>query len=107
VARRLEPALAKEADEVVPYKLLPDAVESVKQVVYSRLRLFICVMMFAYRQKSTFESQERMALEWPRWTAASHPLMYCYDVPAHLLLLLRRPSTSASLNRSLNNLKAL
>ena len=40
MARRLEPALAKEPDEAVPYKLLPDAVESVKQVVYSRLRLF-------------------------------------------------------------------
>jgi fructose-bisphosphate aldolase class II len=36
----LESALAKKPDEVVPYKLLPDAVESVRQVVYSRLRLF-------------------------------------------------------------------
>jgi fructose-bisphosphate aldolase class II len=38
--RGLESALAKQPDEVVPYKLLPDAVESVRQVVYSRLRLF-------------------------------------------------------------------
>jgi fructose-bisphosphate aldolase class II len=38
--RGLESALAKKPDEVVPYKLLPDVVESVKQVVYSRLRLF-------------------------------------------------------------------
>ncbi len=38
--RGLESALAKKPDEVVPYKLLPEAVESVKQVVYSRLRLF-------------------------------------------------------------------
>jgi fructose-bisphosphate aldolase class II len=36
----LESALAKQPDEVVPYKLLPDVVESVKQVVDSRLRLF-------------------------------------------------------------------
>jgi fructose-bisphosphate aldolase class II len=36
----LESALASKPDEVVPYKLLPDVVESVKQVVYSRLRLF-------------------------------------------------------------------
>jgi fructose-bisphosphate aldolase class II len=38
--RGLESALAKKPDEVVPYKLLPDVVESVRQVVYSRLRLF-------------------------------------------------------------------
>ncbi len=38
--RGLESALAKNPDEVVPYKLLPAAVESVKQVVCSRLRLF-------------------------------------------------------------------
>jgi fructose-bisphosphate aldolase class II len=36
----LESALARSPDEVVPYKLLPDVVESVKQVVYSRLQLF-------------------------------------------------------------------
>jgi fructose-bisphosphate aldolase class II len=38
--RGLESALARKPDEVVPYKLLPDVVESVKEVVYSRLRLF-------------------------------------------------------------------
>ena len=38
--RGLESALAKKPDEVVPYKLLPDVVESVRQVVSSRLRLF-------------------------------------------------------------------
>lgn len=36
----LESALAKQSDEVVPYKLLPEAVEAVRQVVASRLRLF-------------------------------------------------------------------
>lgn len=38
--RGLDSVLARKPDEVVPYKLLPDVVESVKQVVYSRLRLF-------------------------------------------------------------------
>lgn len=32
-------ALARQPDEVVPYKILPFAVESVRQVVRSRLRL--------------------------------------------------------------------
>jgi len=36
----LERGLAKQPDEVVPYKILPSAVESLKQVVASRLRLF-------------------------------------------------------------------
>ena len=36
----LEDGLAKQPDEVVPYKILPLAVESVKKVVLSRLRLF-------------------------------------------------------------------
>jgi fructose-bisphosphate aldolase class II len=36
----LEDALVKHPDEVVPYKILPSVVESVKQVVCSRLRLF-------------------------------------------------------------------
>jgi fructose-bisphosphate aldolase class II len=35
----LEEGLAKHPDEVVPYKILPAAVDSVKQVVSSRLRL--------------------------------------------------------------------
>jgi fructose-bisphosphate aldolase class II len=38
--RGLEDALIKQPGEVVPYKILPFAVESVKQVVRSRLRLF-------------------------------------------------------------------
>jgi len=36
----LEQGLAKMPEEVVPYKILPPAVEAVKQVVLSRLRLF-------------------------------------------------------------------
>ena len=36
----LEDGLVKQPDEVVPYKILPVAVESVKQVARSRLRLF-------------------------------------------------------------------
>jgi len=38
--RGLEEGLAKQPNEVVPYKILPFAVESVKQVALSRLRLF-------------------------------------------------------------------
>ena len=38
--RGLEDGLAKRPGEVVPYKILPVAVESVKQVAMSRLRLF-------------------------------------------------------------------
>ena len=38
--RGLENGLAAKPDEVVPYKILPTAVDSVKQVVASRLRLF-------------------------------------------------------------------
>jgi fructose-bisphosphate aldolase class II len=38
--RGLEEGLAKKPDEVVPYKILPFAVESVKQVALSRLSLF-------------------------------------------------------------------
>jgi fructose-bisphosphate aldolase, class II len=36
----LEQGLAKQPDEVVPYKILPSAVDAVKQVVSSRLKLF-------------------------------------------------------------------
>jgi fructose-bisphosphate aldolase class II len=36
----LEDGLNKHPDEVAPYKILPFAVESVKQVTLSRLRLF-------------------------------------------------------------------
>ena len=38
--RGMEDALVKHPDEVVPYKILPFVVESVRQVVCSRLRLF-------------------------------------------------------------------
>jgi fructose-bisphosphate aldolase, class II len=38
--RGLENGLAAKPDEVVPYKILPSVVDSVKQVVASRLRLF-------------------------------------------------------------------
>jgi fructose-bisphosphate aldolase class II len=38
--RGLEEGLVKRPDEVVPYKILPFAVESVKRVVQSRLQLF-------------------------------------------------------------------
>jgi fructose-bisphosphate aldolase class II len=38
--RGLEDGLLKKPDEVVPYKILPFALESVKQVARSRLRLF-------------------------------------------------------------------
>jgi fructose-bisphosphate aldolase class II len=38
--RGMEDSLAKRPGEVVPYKVLPDVVESIKHVVYGRLRLF-------------------------------------------------------------------
>jgi len=38
--RGLDSALAKQPDEIVPYKLLPQVVDSVKQVVTARLELF-------------------------------------------------------------------
>jgi fructose-bisphosphate aldolase class II len=38
--RGLEDGLARNPDEVVPYKILPAAVESVREVVSSRLKLF-------------------------------------------------------------------
>ncbi|HKE31345.1 MAG TPA: class II fructose-bisphosphate aldolase, partial [Candidatus Angelobacter sp.] len=38
--RGLEDAFAKEPDQVVPYKLLPAAVDAMKQVVSARLLLF-------------------------------------------------------------------
>ena len=42
--RGLEEGLARQPGEVVPYKILPSAVESVKQVVRSRLQLFNSVL---------------------------------------------------------------
>jgi fructose-bisphosphate aldolase class II len=38
--RGLENGLAKDKDEVVPYRILPPAVEAVQRVVASRLSLF-------------------------------------------------------------------
>ena len=38
--RGLEEGLSKQPNEVVPYKILPFAVESVKEVARSRLKLF-------------------------------------------------------------------
>src|SRR5689334_4959816 len=38
--RGLEDGLAKRPDEVVPYKILPAAVDAVKEVASSRLKLF-------------------------------------------------------------------
>ena len=45
--RGLEQGLAKQPDEVVPYKILPSAVDAVKQVVRSRLKLFNGELHFA------------------------------------------------------------
>lgn len=45
----LEAGLAKLPNEVVPYKILPFAVDSVRQVVLSRLRLFNNKQQFAQR----------------------------------------------------------
>jgi fructose-bisphosphate aldolase class II len=36
----MDGALAKEPNEIVPYKILPPVVDSVKQVVAARLALF-------------------------------------------------------------------
>jgi fructose-bisphosphate aldolase, class II len=38
--RGFDAALAKQSDEIVPYKILPEVVDSVKQVVAARLTLF-------------------------------------------------------------------
>jgi fructose-bisphosphate aldolase class II len=38
--RELDSALANEPNEIVPYKILPPVVDSVKQVVAARLNLF-------------------------------------------------------------------
>ena len=45
--RGLEQGLTKHPEEVVPYKILPSAVHSVKQVVASRLKLFNREQQFA------------------------------------------------------------
>ena len=38
--RSLDSALAKQPDEIVPYKILPQAVDTVKKVVSAKLALF-------------------------------------------------------------------
>jgi fructose-bisphosphate aldolase class II len=38
--RGLEEALTKQPQEIVPYKILPSAIDAVKQVATSRLKLF-------------------------------------------------------------------
>jgi fructose-bisphosphate aldolase class II len=45
--RGLEQGLAKQLDEVVPYKILPSAVDAAIQVVSSRLQLFNAAWRFA------------------------------------------------------------
>jgi fructose-bisphosphate aldolase class II len=45
--RGMEEGLGRKAEEVVPYKILPVAVESVKRVALSRLRLFNAVRSFS------------------------------------------------------------
>jgi fructose-bisphosphate aldolase class II len=48
--RGIEEGLAQQPDEVVPYKILPCAVESVKRVVSSRLQLFNGQRTVAYAE---------------------------------------------------------
>ena len=36
----MEKALSKKPDEIVPYKIMPAAIEEIKKVVSSRLKLF-------------------------------------------------------------------
>ncbi len=55
----LEEGLATEAHQVVPYKILPFAVESVKQVVLERLRLFNHRPQVPAREKTDAASTAR------------------------------------------------
>ena len=48
--RGLDRALAAQANEIVPYKILPEVVNSVKQVVTARLELFSGVSRSRPRQ---------------------------------------------------------
>jgi fructose-bisphosphate aldolase, class II len=45
----LSPGLAQQPNEVAPYKILPTAVDSVRRVVVSRLRLFTGEAHFTHR----------------------------------------------------------
>jgi len=57
--RGLEAGLAAEPNQVVPYKILPVAVESVKQVTLSRLRLFNQIAKPAIGKKDMAASTAR------------------------------------------------
>jgi fructose-bisphosphate aldolase, class II len=51
--RSLESSLTSQPNEIVPYKILPPVVESVKQVVSSRLKLFNAQLTFEEMHLST------------------------------------------------------
>ena len=58
----LEASLAAQPNQVVPYKILPPVVESVKQVALARLRLFNHVRQIAIGQKNGVTSKVREQL---------------------------------------------
>ena len=60
--RGLEASLAAQPNQVVPYKILPLAVESVKQVAFARLRLFNHVRQIAIEEKNGVTSTVREQL---------------------------------------------
>ena len=60
--RGLEASLAAQPNQVVPYKILPLAVESVKQVAFARLRLFNHVRQIAIEEKNEVTSTVREQL---------------------------------------------
>ena len=60
--RGLEASLAAQPNQVVPYKILPLVVESVKQVALARLRLFNHVRQIAIEEKNGVTSTVREQL---------------------------------------------
>jgi fructose-bisphosphate aldolase, class II len=58
----LEASLAAQPNQVVPYKILPPVVESVKQVALARLRLFNHVRQIAIGEKNGVTSKVREQL---------------------------------------------
>lgn len=58
----LEASLAAQPNQVVPYKILPPVVESVKQVALARLRLFNHVRQIAIEEKNGVTSTVREQL---------------------------------------------
>jgi len=58
----LETSLAAQPNQVVPYKILPPVVESVKQVALARLRLFNHVRQIAIGEKNGVTSKVREQL---------------------------------------------